>query len=39
MAYKPINKSAAEAVLDGDIKGWQRILPFLGRHLLQRLPI
>lgn len=30
MAYKPINKSAAEAVLDGDIKGWQRILPFLG---------
>lgn len=30
MAYKPIKKSAAEAVLDGDIKGWQRILPFLG---------
>ncbi len=30
MAYIPINKSAAEAVLDGDIKGWQRILPFLG---------
>jgi len=30
MAYKQITKPAAQAVLDGDIKGWRRILPFLG---------
>ncbi|MED4701472.1 Nramp family divalent metal transporter [Lysinibacillus capsici] len=30
MVYKRVTKSAAEAVLDGDIKGWRRFLPFLG---------
>jgi len=30
MVYKRMTKSSAEAVLDGDIKGWRRILPFLG---------
>lgn len=30
MVYKRMTKSSAEAVLDGDITGWQRILPFLG---------
>ncbi|WP_341301331.1 Nramp family divalent metal transporter [Lysinibacillus sp. FSL H8-0500] len=30
MAYKQVTKSAAEAVLDGDIQGWRRFLPFLG---------
>ena len=30
MVYKKITKATAEAVLDGDVKGWRRILPFLG---------
>ncbi|MEX3747979.1 MULTISPECIES: Nramp family divalent metal transporter [Lysinibacillus] len=30
MVYKRITKPSAEAVLDGDITGWRRILPFLG---------
>ena len=30
MVYKRVTKSSAEAVLDGDIKGWRRLLPFLG---------
>ncbi|UNT55376.1 MULTISPECIES: Nramp family divalent metal transporter [Lysinibacillus] len=30
MVYKRVTKSSAEAVLDGDIKGWRRFLPFLG---------
>ncbi|EON73670.1 Nramp family divalent metal transporter [Lysinibacillus sphaericus] len=30
MVYKRSIKPTAEAVLDGDIKGWRRILPFLG---------
>ncbi len=30
MVYKQVTKSSAEAVLDGDIKGWRRFLPFLG---------
>ncbi|MGE8036923.1 Nramp family divalent metal transporter [Lysinibacillus sp. NPDC093692] len=30
MVYKRMTKSSAEAVLDGDITGWRRILPFLG---------
>lgn len=30
MVYKKITKTTAEAVLDGDVKGWRRILPFLG---------
>ncbi|MEA0556382.1 Nramp family divalent metal transporter [Lysinibacillus irui] len=30
MVYKRVTKSPAEAVLDGDIKGWRRFLPFLG---------
>lgn len=30
MGYKRITKPSAEAVLDGDITGWRRILPFLG---------
>ncbi|GAB0170076.1 Nramp family divalent metal transporter [Lysinibacillus sp. CTST325] len=30
MVYKRMTKSSAEAVLDGDIKGWRQILPFLG---------
>lgn len=30
MVYKRGTKSSAEAVLDGDIKGWRRFLPFLG---------
>ncbi len=29
MVYKQVTKSSAEAVLDGDIKGWRRVLPFL----------
>jgi len=30
MVYKRMTKSSAEAVLDGEITGWRRILPFLG---------
>ncbi|MBX8946918.1 MULTISPECIES: Nramp family divalent metal transporter [Lysinibacillus] len=30
MVYKRVTKSSAEAVLDGDIRGWRRFLPFLG---------
>ena len=30
MSNKPITKSSAEAVLDGQIKGWRKFLPFLG---------
>ncbi len=30
MVYKRNIKPTAEAVLDGDIQGWRRILPFLG---------
>ncbi|MEK5230445.1 Nramp family divalent metal transporter [Lysinibacillus sp. FSL K6-0232] len=30
MVYKQATKSSAEAVLDGDIQGWRRFLPFLG---------
>ncbi|MGE6604535.1 Nramp family divalent metal transporter [Lysinibacillus fusiformis] len=30
MVYKQVTKSSAEAVLDGDIKGWRRFSPFLG---------
>ncbi|WP_281217051.1 Nramp family divalent metal transporter [Lysinibacillus capsici] len=30
MVYKRVTNSSAEAVLDGDIKGWRRFLPFLG---------
>ncbi|MFJ7737323.1 Nramp family divalent metal transporter [Lysinibacillus sp. NPDC097287] len=30
MVYKKITKTTAEAVLDGDVKGWRHILPFLG---------
>ncbi len=30
MVYKRMTKSSAEAVLNGEIKGWRRILPFLG---------
>jgi len=30
MVYKRLTKPSAEAVLDGDITGWRRILPFLG---------
>lgn len=30
MAHKQIIKTSAEGVLNGDIKGWRKILPFLG---------
>ncbi|KOS66325.1 manganese transport protein MntH [Lysinibacillus contaminans] len=30
MVYRRITKTTAEAVLNGDVKGWRRILPFLG---------
>ena len=30
MVYRRITKTTAEAVLNGEVKGWRRILPFLG---------
>lgn len=30
MVYRRLTKATAEAVLDGDVKGWRSILPFLG---------